>query len=468
MFRLTLADCQQPLDGKFTRAKSVANRGVNSTAVSDDVHLSGFSIDTRTLQAGDLYIAIHGEQFDGHDFIRDAEKRGASGVLVHRPVDTQLPCLQVEDTRRALSELAKLWARGHQVPTIAVTGSNGKTTVKEIIAAILQQRGPVLATEGNYNNDIGVPLTLLRLRAEHRHAVVELGANHAGEIAALSELVTPQVAIVNNVGPAHLEGFGSVEAVAAAKAEIYTGLAAEGTAVINADDAFAPVMREAANGKHVCEFGIGAGVDVRGLSGQDFRIELCDETLAPMFRLSGAHNRLNALAATAATHSLGIDRQAILDGLSQVEPVAGRLQSKVGVGGATLIDDSYNANPASVRSAIDVLSAYDGVLYLVLGDMAELGEDAAELHASVGTYARERGIDELWAIGELTKHCTRAFGNGQQFDSLQALIERLRPLLSEHTTVLVKGSRSSRMERVIDALLSGGANDHQPVLEAAS
>lgn len=439
MFNLSLVGCQQPLAGKL---------------VGNDVPLSGFSIDTRTLQAGDLYIAIHGAQFDGHDFVAEAERCGASALLVHRPVVSNLPQLQVADTRVALGELARIWAQGHALPVIAVTGSNGKTTLKEIIATILQQLGPVLATRGNLNNDIGVPLTLLRLRPEHQYAVLELGANHAGEIAALSKLVNPDVAVVNNIGPVHLEGFGSIAAVAAAKAEIFGGLKACGTAVINADDAFSPELREAATDRQVCTFGVNDAADVHGEIDSGLSIQIQGQTLRPAFRLPGRHNRMNALAAVAAVRCLGIDTQVIVKGLEQVAAVSGRLEFKHGMAGATLIDDSYNANSVSAQTAIDVLCESGGSRHLVLGDMLELGDDAASLHAGVGTYARQCGIENLWSVGELAAHATRAFGSSHHYDNQQPLIDELLPVLDADTTVLVKGSRGSHMERVVHALLA--------------
>jgi len=275
MLRLMLSDCQPHLDGDL---------------VGDDVQLSGFSIDTRTLEPGDLYIAIKGDRFDGHDYCRDAEKKGASGLLVHTEVDSDLPQLRVEDTRIALGLLGKMWAGQFQVPTVAITGSNGKTTVKEMVAAILGQLGPVLATEGNFNNDIGVPLTLLRLRDHHQYAVIEIGASNPGEVGMLSRLVRPDVALINNVGEAHLEGFGSIEAVAAAKSEIFEGLSDDGWAVINSDDRFADEMRQAASHAHIHEFGSHDDLGVRLMPEQELKISIGEKVLSPRFALLGRHN----------------------------------------------------------------------------------------------------------------------------------------------------------------------------------
>lgn len=438
MLRLMLSDTQDSLNGEL---------------LGDDVQLSGFSIDTRTLQAGDLYIAIEGDRFDGHDYCEAAEKNGAIGLLVHKRVDSPLPQMLVADTRHALGSLGQLWAQQFQVPTVAVTGSNGKTTVKEMIAAILGQLGPVMATRGNLNNDIGVPLTLLSLREHHQYAVVEIGANHVGEVGSLSKLVQPDVAIVNNVGEAHLEGFGSIEAVASAKSEIFSGLSADGWAVINADDRFAEHMRTAAAHCHVREFGSADGVAVQLLPGSTLQIASDAKTLSPRFALLGKHNQLNAVAATAVAQCLDVQPVAIMSGLALINPVAGRLAKKPGLNESCLIDDTYNANPVSVRAAIDVLAAFSGTRILVLGDLAELGSDEQSMHAELGRYAQAANIEKLMTVGVLSAHTAAAFDGASHFDAQENLIESLKPLLHSGVTVLVKGSRGSRMERVLEALI---------------
>jgi len=438
MLRLMLSDCQDALAGELN---------------GDDVQLSGFSIDTRTLQPGDLYIAIEGERFDGHDYCEEAAKKGACGFLVHKSIDSSLPQLQVDNTRVALGSLAQLWAQRFQVPTVAVTGSNGKTTVKEMIAAILGQLGPVLATEGNLNNDIGVPLTLLRLREHHQYAVIEIGANHVGEVAELSRLVRPDVALVNNVGEAHLEGFGSIQAVASAKSEIYQGLSSDGWAVINGDDRFADVMHEAAAHCHVREFGSDEDSAVRLLPDNELRIASDSKTLTPRFALLGRHNYMNAVAATAAAQCMDVQPVAIMSGLAQITPVAGRLVKKPGRKGATLIDDTYNANPVSVRAAIDVLQAFDGTRILVLGDLAELGSDEQAMHAELGAYAQSAGIEKLYTVGTLSAHAANAFSGSQHFDAKENLVAQLGMDLQSDVVVLAKGSRSSRMEQVLAPLI---------------
>jgi len=441
---LRLSDCQSPLDGELK---------------GEDIELTGFSIDTRTLEAGDLYIAIKGERYDGHDYCAQAEENGAVGLLVQQAIDTDLPQLIVSDTRIALQQLSSLWAQLFQVPTVAVTGSNGKTTVKEMIAAILGQLGPVLATKGNFNNDIGVPLTLLRLRSHHQYAVVEIGANHAGEVSALSRLVKPDVALVNNVGPAHLEGFGSIEAVADAKSEIYEGLQSDGWAVVNADDKFAPVMREAASHCHVYEFGTSDDAAVQVLSGDTLKLAAGGKTLSPRFALLGDHNKLNAAAATAAAQCMDVQPVAIMSGLASVVPVAGRLNTKPGVRGATLIDDSYNANPSSVKAAIDVLAEYKGTRCLVLGDLGELGADEESLHRELGEYAATAGIEKLLTVGVLSAAAANAFDGAVHFDSQDNLVTHLHDAIDRNWTVLVKGSRGSHMEGVVNPLVANVVKD---------
>lgn len=438
MLPMMLSDCLLSIDGDL---------------VGDDVRPTGFSIDTRTLQPGELYIAIQGDRFDGHDYCKAAEEKGACGLLVHSPVESNLPQVVVDDTRAALGLLGKYWAEQFQVPTVAVTGSNGKTTVKEMISSILSQLGPVLSTNGNFNNDIGVPLTLLRLREHHQYAVIEIGANHAGEVGMLSRLVRPDVALVNNVGEAHIEGFGSVEAVAAAKSEIFQGLSRNGWAVINSDDKFADVMRDAALECHIHEFGSSDNDSVRLLSGSALQIGFDGKILSPRFRLLGRHNRLNAVAASAVAQCMDVQAVAIMSGLANVKPVAGRLNTKHGIKDSTLIDDSYNANPSSVRAAIDVLAEFSGEKALVLGDLGELGSEENSLHAGLGAYAASAGIDRLYTVGKLSEHAAKSFPGAQHFNTQEQLVSVLQKEISHEFTVLVKGSRGSRMERVVDALI---------------
>ncbi len=438
MVRLMLSDCQPHVEGEL---------------LGDDVQLSGFSIDSRTLQPGDLYIAVKGDRFDGHDYCADAEQNGASGLVVHEKVNSDLPQLIVEDTRVALGLLGKMWAEQFQVPTVAITGSNGKTTVKEMVAAILGQLGPVLATEGNFNNEIGVPLTLLRLRAHHHYAVIEIGASGPGEVAMLSRLVQPDVALINNIGEAHLEGFGSIEAVASAKSEIFEGLSSDGWAVINADDRFADVMRQAASHAHIHQFGSDEDVAVRLMPERELKIYTGEKMLSPRFALLGRHNRLNAVAATAVAQCMDVQPVAVMSGLAQINSVAGRLSRRYGIKESTVIDDTYNANPVSVRAAIDVLAEFDGMRMLVLGDLAELGADEISIHAQLGVYAKQAGIDHLFTVGVLTEHTADAFEGAVHFPDKEQLIDTLRAVIHSDTTVLVKGSRGSQMEQVVNPLI---------------
>ncbi len=438
MFRLMFSDCVEPL---------------SATLTGNDIQLNSFSADTRTLNVGDIYIALQGANFDGHDYIEEAERQGAAGFVVAKPVQTDKPCLLVKDTLSALQELARLWATGHQLPTIAVTGSNGKTTVKEIIASILRQLGPVLATQGNLNNEIGVPLTLLNIRQEHQYAVIEMGANHPGEIRRLTHLASPDVAIVNNTAAAHLEGFGSLLDVAHAKAEIFESLTSDGWAVIFADDDRADILEAAATQCNVRTFGGSEDADVHTTGVKEFRVEGIGDAFTAAFSLLGQHNRMNALAAVAAVQCLDVQVETIQAGLSSIKPVGRRLEKKLGAAGCTLIDDTYNANPASARAAIDVLAALPGKRILVLGDMLELGDDAQSLHRSTGAYAARKEIDALWTVGDLAKHAAES-DIGRHFASQEDLLENLLPVLDGKTTVLLKGSRGARMDRLVDALLA--------------
>ena len=449
-FYLELDECVVPLQAQV---------------IGDSVALSGVSIDTRSLKPGELYVAIAGERFNGHEFVDAAKQAGAAAIMVHEDVESELPQLKVGDTQSALGQLGKFWAKRFAVPTIAITGSNGKTTVKEIIASILGQIGPVLFTRGNLNNELGVPLTLLNMRKEHLYAVIEMGANHAGEIARLVALAEPDVAVVSNIGTAHLEGFGSVEGIAHAKSEIFAGLRSDGYGVINADDKFADVMRAACTHCRVLEFGRGAAADVIALPGAKLVIESIGSNISPRFRLMGEHNVMNALAAVAAVQCLDVEAQYMVAGLEAMSPVPGRLEKKSGAEGAIIIDDSYNANPDSVRSAIKVLATYSGKRFLVLGDMGELGADTLAMHRSLGEFADTEGLDGLWTIGDLSVQAHEAFHDkaalqnasasrsGGHFDSHASLVEDVLCHLHNDVTVLVKGSRSASMEVVVNGLL---------------
>ncbi len=429
---------------------------IGATLQGDNQAFHGVSTDSRSVQAGELFVALRGPRHDGHDHVATAIAQGAAAVMVERPMPVSVPQLVVADSRRALGELAAAWRRSLDVEVVAITGSNGKTTVKEMCAAILREAAPTLATEGNLNNDIGVPLTLLRLDETHRYAVVELGANHPREIAELVKLVAPQVALVTNAGPAHLEGFGSLEGVARAKGEIYSGLAEDGVAIINADDQFATLWHELAQGRRVISFGAQADVSATyqvDVNGQLLHWQGLDRECAFTLPLLGEHNLRNALAASAVALALELDTTLIAQGLQGMKPVPGRLHLREGIGGARVIDDSYNANPASVSAGLKVLAGFTGKRYLALGDMGELGEGAEALHREVGVEALQLGIERLYAYGPLSRAACEGFGEqGRYFGEQQQLIDALTPVLDNEVTVLVKGSRASRMDKVADAL----------------
>jgi UDP-N-acetylmuramoyl-tripeptide--D-alanyl-D-alanine ligase len=428
----------------------------------DDAGFYGVSVDSRAIEAGMLFVALRGPNHDGHDHVADALAAGAAAALVERPLPLAIPQLVVDDTRLALGRLAAAWRRELQTVLVGVTGSNGKTTVKEMCAAILSRAGTTLSTRGNLNNDIGLPLTLLRLSPDHRYGVIEMGANHPGEIAYLTKLAAPQVAIITNAAPAHLEGFGDVEGVARAKGEIFSGLSEEGVAVLNADDDFAALWQQLSGSHRTLRFGLTRSADVgaRGL-GDVHGSEL--EVLTPLggfhldLPLPGRHNIMNALAAVCAALALNIEFEDIVAGLESLAAVKGRLTTRTGRNGATILDDSYNANPASLHAGLQVLAGCGGRRLLALGDMGELGENAEALHRQAGRQARELGIDGLYASGNLSRHASEAYGEGGHFyEQQQQLIEALLPQMSKEVTVLVKGSRSSRMERVVEALCAEG------------
>lgn len=430
---------------------------LNGRLVGADGVYESTSTDTRNIQAGALFIALKGEHHDAHRFIDQAAAKGAAALLVSSESKMSIPQIVVADTRKALGDLAALWRRQFSTPLIAVTGSNGKTTVKEMLLAILSGLGDTLATEGNLNNDIGVPLTLLRLRPHHRYAVIEMGANHSGEIAYLASMAQPHSAVITNAAPAHLEGFGSLQAVAEAKAEIYSALPPSGHAVVNADDAFASYWRDQTTHCHRIEFGFDKSADVRGdwfarenLLQVDTRLGTC-EIRMPLF---GRHNASNALAATAAALSVGLGPQDISRGMESMRPVQGRLYPRQGVGGIQILDDSYNANPASLKAALQVLCSLPGRHWLVLGNMAELGQASEKLHHEMGLLAKALGVQRLFTLGELAAHAAKAFGdNAGLFDDADQLASALLGEANAETNILIKGSRAMRMEQVVAKLI---------------
>ncbi|MHB1359753.1 MAG: UDP-N-acetylmuramoyl-tripeptide--D-alanyl-D-alanine ligase [Rhodocyclaceae bacterium] len=438
-----------------------------------DIEYTSVGSDSRAVIPGMLFVAVSGERFDGHDFVREVLARGAAGALVSEAwaaANPGLPLVGVTDTRLALGQLAAHWRAQFHIPLFGITGSNGKTTVKEMCAAILRAhcgQHAVLATRGNLNNDIGVPLTLLKMRATHHAAVIEMGMNHAGEIAYLTGLARPTVALVNNAQRAHLAGLGSVLAIAKAKGEIFAGLAADGVAVINADDPHAHLWRDLNRERRILTFGFAAAAEVsgtwqpghenqgnRGLGGiLTLTTPRGQATLD--LPLPGIHNAYNALAAAATCLAAGIPLAPIVRGLGNCEGTQGRLQQKTGRHGALVIDDSYNANPDSMRAAIDVLAALPGRRIFVMGDMGEVGEAAGQLHDEIGGYAKSQGIDHLFALGEKSGAAVHNFdGGGRHFTSVEALCTALQPLMDKDTIVLVKGSRFMRMERVVELIVA--------------
>ncbi len=435
-------------------------QAVGGVLTGDDREILGVSTDSRTIHSGELFVALHGPSFNGHRFVDDALSTGAAGVIVDEPVATILATVRVPDTKVALGRLALHWRSKFDIPVIGVTGSNGKTTVKEMLGAILGVDRVGLITEGNLNNEIGVPLTLLRLRDKHRFAVIEMGMNHAGEIDYLSRMARPAVAVITNAAPAHLDGLGNVEAVAKTKAEIFAGLGSAGIAVINGDDRFAPLWRAQAGTPYCIQFGLGDDADVTGeytLGPRQTELSISTETgtVAVRLPLPGAHNVMNALAATAAVLPLGIGLEQVRAGLESMPPIPGRLQLRRGLHGATIYDDTYNANPESVRVAIDVLAKVRGQRLLVLGDMAELGEAEIKWHRNAGRYAEQRGIEQLFALGPLSEAAVDAFGRrARHFGDVESLVRALRDELNDRTTVLVKGSRCMGMEIVVAGVVA--------------
>ena len=460
-----------------------AAHAIGALAQGNDAAFGGVSTDSRRIATGELFVALKGDKFDGHTYVEEVLARGAAGALVTQDfavAHPELPLIAVADTRLALGSLAAQWRSRFAIPLIGITGSNGKTTVKEMCAAILRAhfgKDPdcVLATTGNLNNDIGLPLTLLRLRESHRAAVIEMGMNHAGEIDYLTRLAAPTVALVNNAQRAHLEGLGSVQDVALAKGEIFAGLPADGVAVFNADDAQADIWRELSRDRRQTSFGLDHAADVRGEFaghglGGELRLATAWGEIVARLAVPGSHNARNACAAAAATLVAGASLGAVKQGLEGFSGVKGRLQRRAGRKGALVVDDSYNANPDSMRAAIDVLASVPGKCVLVMGDMGEAGAAAGQFHDEIGGYAKSHGVDRLFCLGELSAAAAHNFGEGgQHFSRVEDLIKTLLTELEPQTTVLVKGSRFMRMERVVDAIVdsadAGPSQDgasHQP------
>lgn len=441
---------------------SEAAVATHGQVIGQDAMFTSVGTDSRKLADGQLFVALRGEHFDGHAYAPQTLDQGAVAAMISREVPALPSAIMVKDTRLALGDLAAYWRRKFDIPLAAITGSNGKTTVKEMLASILRVEAgddeAVLATEGNLNNDIGLPLTLLKLRVQHRYAVAEMGMNHSGEISYLTRIGKPTVALVNNATTAHVGELGSVEAIAQAKGEIFEGLADDGVAVINADDAFASLWRMLSNPHRIMTFGLDMPADVTAdytlASGHsEIRLHTPEGDIAFDLPAPGSHNVRNALAAASVALAMGASLASIAQGLSAFSGAKGRLQHKSGAHGASVIDDTYNANPASMKAAIDVLVANPGKKLLVLGDMGELGDEAPAMHAGIGSYAKSAGVEALYTLGDLSRHMVEAFGAGAlRYDNAESLVAALKEKMDQGTVVLVKGSRFMKMERVVDLI----------------
>lgn len=422
---------------------------------TDDLEITDIVSDSRKAGPGMLFAALPGTRVDGHDFAAQAVGQGAAAILVSRDLEIDAPQLRVDDVLQALGRIAAFLRQRLDPVVIGITGSNGKTTVKEMVSSILGLDGEVLATGGNYNNELGLPLTLFRLAETHRYAVLEMGASKQGDIAYLAEIARPGVGLVNNIAPAHLEGFGSVEGVARAKGEMFAALPADGWAVMNADEPWLDLWRDMNAADNVITFGIAEDSDVRlDEAGDAPRIVTSRGGIVPELALPGRHNLFNAAAATAIALATGLEMETIQQGLARVKPVPGRLNLLHTAAGWTVIDDTYNANPASLYSALQVLSGMPGEPWLVLGDMKELGTDSPKMHREVGENARAMGVRRLFAMGEMSAHTVDAFGRGaEHFDDRVALLKALRRHIRPGVNCLVKGSRSMEMESVVEAVV---------------
>lgn len=458
--KMMLSDCAKAMQGNL---------------IGQDSAVESVSINTRTIKPDQLYIAIKGHVFDGHQFVEQATNAGACAVVVEKETETKLPQIIVKDTRLALAELAGEWRNSinedsnRALSVIGVTGSNGKTTVKEMLAAILAINDPILFTQGNLNNDIGVPLTLLELNEQHRYAVIEMGANHAREIAYTSHYARADVVIITNAGAAHLAGFGSLDGVAKAKGEIIETLKKTGTAIINHDDEYFAYWKSVAANRSTVSFGLNAGADVTANAIKEdvnnktfitqFELNTNQGSVGITLKLAGRHNVINALAASAASLALGLNLEQIKQGLESIVPVTGRLQPLVSRTGAIIINDTYNANSSSLKVALDVLANINGKSWLVLGAFGELGPNSPKMHKELGALIKSSSVERLMAVGADCKNTVEAFGEGATyFEQQQDLITALKQELKGDETILVKGSRAQHMETVVAALVDDFRN----------
>jgi UDP-N-acetylmuramoyl-tripeptide--D-alanyl-D-alanine ligase len=451
----------------LTPSLSLLAQAVGAPLPTRETRFTRIVIDSRQVQPGDLFVALTGGQQDGHRFIQAAAAAGAAGALVQQPQALDLPQVVVPDTVAALQRWGAACREAFTHPVIGVTGSNGKTTTKQLLAAVCGLRGAVLATEGNLNNHLGVPLTLTRLRDQHETAIIEMGANHIGEIAQLSAWARPQIGVVTQAGDAHLEGFGSREGIARGKGELFASLGPRGVAIINADDVFAPLWRELAGPASQIQFGYSCRADVQAVEVEldatrtSFMLVTPEGSARVRLPMPGAHNVMNALAAAASACALGMAVDDIARGLAGVELAAGRLKVLTGVGGVCVADDSYNANPTSMRAGLDWLSRQPGRRWAVLGHMAELGADSVALHRAIGAYAAEHGIERCIAVGAAARGVAEGFGRDAEWLPDTAAAIQALGVPGPDVTVLVKGSRSARMEQVVAALTGAPINGVQ-------
>jgi UDP-N-acetylmuramoyl-tripeptide--D-alanyl-D-alanine ligase len=442
----------------------LAAKAMGGQLLGADADFFSVGTDSRKVAQGELFFALKGEFFDGHQYAEQAINQGAKAVVISDERCEVRPAILVKDTVIALGNLATAWRSQFIAPVVAVTGSNGKTTIKEMIAAILVAKvgntQAVHATVGNFNNHIGLPLTLLKMQAEHEYAVLEMGMSHLGEINYLTQIAKPNVAVIGNAGTAHIGEVGSRDNIAQAKGEIFAGLASNGVAVINADDAYADYWKGLNVNRTVLTFGLNSNADVRaevqyGLNGQQsVRLLTPQGEISFNFNVLGEHNVRNALAASAVAVALNIPLSAIAAGLESFVGVKGRLTQLQGINRSLVIDDTYNANPDSMRAAIDVLVKQGGTKLMVMGDMGELGEDAPQLHAEIGTYAKQKGVDQFYTLGENSKAAAVAYGqHAESFNEVSDLVNVLKNSMNQNTVVLVKGSRFMKMEQVVNEIV---------------
>ncbi len=428
-----------------------------------DVMLTGAVIDSRKVEAANLFVALKGEKVDGHNYIETARLAGAGAALVTEAQPDDLAQLVVDDVVAAFAQIAKYWQQQCKAKLVAITGSNGKTTVKEMVASVLSQCGSVIATQGNLNNELGVPLTLCRLELETDFAVIEMGANHPGEIARLVDMASPIVSLINNVSEAHLEGFESIEGVAAAKGEILAGLGAEGVGIVNADMPFISDWKQVLTNKKMLTFSLDSDADMVASDMQldpqssHFMVKRDGEYQYINLPLPGRHNVANALAAITVAHVLDIPSEAIAKGLAEMKGVPHRLQLRKGLNQSRLIDDSYNANPGSYQRALEVLTSFNGQHWLVLGDFGELGNDVEKIHVNMGLEAKKAGVDRMWTVGKYTQLSTNAFGDkAEHFNCVADMQAQLKEALTDDVTCLIKGSRFMQLDKLADQLVIEG------------